>query len=238
MLRGLLARQEPGLVDAGDDPADRAERIRDYLVTHRVPKLQLGAGQHGIPGWLATDINPRHDEVVEVDVREPLPFPDRTFDYVHAEHLIEHVAYRPGQRLLRECHRVLRPGGVLRVATPDLARLVAIYRGDAGPEGDVYLDYAYRRWLRGRPLRHPVFLLNHNVRAWGHQFLYDEDLLSRCLADAGYVDITPCALGESAHEELRGVERHGGASELSRRAVAYETMVLEATKPSKRNAES
>lgn len=233
MIRGLLARQEPGAVDPTDTDAERDEHIRGYLASHRVRKLQLGAGQHALPGWLSTDINPRHDDVVEVDVREPLPLPAESFDYIHAEHLIEHIAYRPGQRLLRECWRVLRPGGVLRVATPDLARLIAIYRGDAGPEGEVYLDYAYRRWLKGRPHRHPVFLVNHNVRAWGHTFLYDEDLLSQCLADAGYVDITPCALGESGHEELRDVERHGGTNELSRRAVAYETMILEASKRSK-----
>ncbi len=231
MIRGLVNRRDPGVVDPAEADDERAEQIGEYLSSHPVRRVQLGAGPHPMPGWLATDAVPRSDEVVELDAREPLPFPDDCIDFIHAEHLIEHLAYRPGQRLLRECRRVLRPGGVLRLATPDLARLVAIYRGDAGAEGEHYLDHAHQRWLRHRPHRHPAFLVNHNVRAWGHQFLYDEDLLTRCLTDAGYVDVTPCALGESDHEELRGVEQHGTGGAASRRAVAYETVVLEARKP-------
>jgi predicted SAM-dependent methyltransferase len=230
LIRGLLARRAPATVET-DARAERERRIQDYLASHEVRKLQLGAGTYPMSGWLATDVKPRRDQVLPVDARKPLPIPDASIDYIHAEHLFEHIRYPAGQRLLKECWRVLRPGGVLRIATPDFARLIAIYRGDAGPEGDHYLDHMFEHSLKYRPHRHPVFLLNHLVRAWGHLFLYDEELLARCLAEAGYVDITPCALGESEHRHLRDVERHGGKDEQRRRAVTFETMILEATKP-------
>jgi predicted SAM-dependent methyltransferase len=231
LLRRLLEKRSPAAVDPSDPGSEQSERIHDYLATHPVRKLQLGAGVNRLPGWLPTDINVRHDDVVQLDATEPLPFPDTSIDFIHAEHLIEHIPYRPGQRMLRQCRRVLRPGGVLRLATPDLARLVAVYRGDAGPEGEHYLEHAFQRWLKGRPHPHPAFLINHNLRAWGHVFVYDEELLTRCLREAGYVDIVRCELGESTHEQLRDVERHGTHNNLSRRAVAFETMILEATKP-------
>ena len=231
MVKGLLDRRSPAAVDPSDPTEERDERIHDYLARHEIRKLQLGAGVNREDGWLSTDIDSRHDEVLEVDASEPLPFPDDSLDFIFAEHMIEHIAYRPGQRMLRQCLRVLRPGGVLRLATPDLARLIGVYRGDAGPDGEHYLQHAFERWLKGRPHPHPAFLLNHNLRAWGHLFVYDEDLLTRALGEAGYVDITRCELGESAHEALRGMERHGTHNKISPRAVRFETMIIEATKP-------
>ena len=54
--------------------------------------------------------------VVYMDATEPFPLPSQSFDAVHCEHVIEHVAYEAGMTMLRECRRVLRPGGVLRIA--------------------------------------------------------------------------------------------------------------------------
>ena len=100
---------------------------------------------------------------------------------------------------------MLKPGGVLRLATPDLALLVAIYRGDAGPEGQHDLEWAYNAFLKKAPHVHPAFLLNHNLRAWRHTFVYDTEVLRLALEDAGFVDIEQCQLGESRHEHLRGL---------------------------------
>lgn len=227
--RGRHGEQSAAAVEPTE--LDPAAAIADYLATHEVRKLQLGAGGKHHDGWLCTDIEPRRPGVVRLDATRRLPLPDDSLDYVFAEHLIEHLGWKPGQRMLSECLRVLRPGGVIRVATPDLARYIAIYRGDAGEEGDHYLDWAYTRFLKGRPHRSAVFLLNHNMRAWGHTFLYDADLLALALADAGYVDVDRRAFNESPHEALRGIERHGIHGGLSARAVEFETMIFEAAKP-------
>jgi hypothetical protein len=86
--------------------------------------------------------------------------------------------------------------------------------------------------MRKTPHVHPVFLLNHNLRAWGHRFLYDAEVLRMALDDAGFVEVEQCALGESRHERLRGVERHHAKGKEAReRAVRFETMVFEATNP-------
>jgi predicted SAM-dependent methyltransferase len=210
----------------------QSDVVERYLASHDVACVEIGAGNTVVEGWLGTDLRPRHREVLQLDATERFPFPDHSLDYVHAEHLIEHISFQQGQRTLAECRRVLKPGGVVRLATPDLALLVAIYRGDAGPEGEHYLKWAYNAFLRKAPHVHPTFLLNHNLRAWGHTFVYDAEVLRMALEDAGFVGIEQCELGESRHERLRGVERHHAkGSEARDRAVRFETMIFEATNP-------
>lgn len=69
-------------------------------------------------------------EVLEHDLEEPLPLPDDSFDGVHACEIIEHLFDTEG--FLREMHRVLRPGGVLVVSTPNLNSLGNRFRVLAG----------------------------------------------------------------------------------------------------------
>jgi predicted SAM-dependent methyltransferase len=211
------------------DVAHRA-RVDAYLAEHDVRRLQLGAGRTVLRGWLSTDLHPKRPDILPLDVTRPFPFPDDSFDYVFAEHLIEHVSWRDGQVMLAEVRRVLRPGGVLRVATPDLGVLISLYRGEAGADGDHYVDWVSGRYLPDVGHRHPVFVLNNAMRNWGHTFLYDAETLALALADAGFTGVVRRGLGESEHADLRGVESHGRAV-ADQRSVRFETMVLEAAVP-------
>jgi SAM-dependent methyltransferase len=61
------------------------------------------------------------------DIRRPLPFPEDTFDSVYALHIIEHLTPEEGREFVPEVFRVLRPGGIFRVSTPDLAGIIRAY---------------------------------------------------------------------------------------------------------------
>jgi SAM-dependent methyltransferase len=60
--------------------------------------------------------------VIGGDVDEPLPFADTSFDGVILKDLLEHVA--DPAALVREVHRVLRPGGLVFASSPDAQRWV------------------------------------------------------------------------------------------------------------------
>lgn len=210
--------------------AARRRQVAAYLEEHPEPRLQVGSGRTVLPGWLSTDLRPRVDGVLAMDATRPFPLPTSAFDAVFTEHMIEHVSWADGQTMLAECRRVLRPGGVLRVATPDLAVLVALYRGETGADGDHYVDWVTRRYLPRVRHRHPVFVINNAVRNWGHTFLYDGDALTLALTDAGFTDVRRVRFGESDHPALRGLESHGSAV-ADERSVVFETMVWEATAP-------
>src|SRR4051812_14467764 len=66
-------------------------------------------------------------EIISWDLRKGIPFTPATFDVVYHSHFLEHLEREAGRRLLLECHRVLRPGGIIRVVVPDLQFLASNY---------------------------------------------------------------------------------------------------------------
>jgi general secretion pathway protein G len=188
-----------------------------------------------LPGWLNTDVHVFRRGLVEfLDATRPFPLPECSFDFVYSEHQIEHVPLRAGDRMLAECFRVLRPGGVVRIATPDLARIARLAQSPLGEDEAYYVEYISR--MLGLPAPDPTRVINAMFRAFGpddasgHQFIYSFDTLAERLRAAGFTDVRRREVGESEHPMLRGVERHADAVGDAR-AVRYETLVVEATRP-------
>ncbi len=89
--------------------------------------LNLGCGARFHPAWVNIDLQPADPAVHHHDVRASLPFPAAHFEVVYHSHLLEHLLPREVPAFLRECRRVLKPGGVLRVAVPDLEQIARLY---------------------------------------------------------------------------------------------------------------
>ncbi len=213
-------------------PLLRSRIVKRYLRTADVKKLNLGTGpDYRLEGWLNTDINPCYSRAVAyLDATRRFPLADRTFDYVHSEHMIEHLTFPQGLGMLRECFRVLRPGGRIRVATPDLRVYVDLFREDGSDVQDRYLKYHVEKFLPDVGVANACFVINNEFRNWGHQFVYDKETLVHAFEQAGFVDLKDRRTGESDDEVLRGIEFHGNVvrnEEMDR----FETMVLEARRP-------
>lgn len=89
--------------------------------------LNLGCGSRFHPDWENVDLIPTSPNNLTHDLRKPIPFADETFELVYHSHVLEHFPRNQAQRFLRECHRVLKPRGVIRVAVPDLERIARFY---------------------------------------------------------------------------------------------------------------
>jgi predicted SAM-dependent methyltransferase len=200
----------------------RAWIIRRHLRLSDEPRLQIGSGPVALDGWLNSDLISGD---IYLDVTRTLPLPDRSIRYAFGEHVIEHITQREADRLLGELHRVLQPGGILRLTTPDLKKIIAIYE-DQNP---VVSRADYARFLdreTGKPHFQPCQILNDYMRLWGHQYIYDEEDLRVRLQQAGFVRIKRWEPGESEHRRLRGIERHGGDEWINR----AEALSLEAAR--------
>lgn len=83
-------------------------------------KLNFGCGDRIAAGWDNIDFNPMVPGVRQVNLLQGFPYPDGWFDAVYSSHVLEHFSRADGRRVLAECHRVLKPGGILRTVLPDL----------------------------------------------------------------------------------------------------------------------
>lgn len=223
IARDLLLRARAVAHYLGHGHLARRRVVREYLSSEAAPRLHLGAGPVRLAGWLNSDLISGE---VYLELGRKMPFAEATFAYAFGEHVIEHLPENQAQQALRELRRVLRPGGVLRLTTPDLRKIIAIYE-DRNP---VVRREAYARFLdeeTGKRHDQPCQILNDYLRLWGHRYVYDEQDLRARLEEAGFESVERVEPGESRHPPLRGLERHGGAEWVNR----AEAMCLEAAAP-------
>jgi len=174
--------------------------------------LHFGCGSHHLPfPWENYD--------KEIDIRERLPFRSQQAQFILAEHVIEHIPFRDGLFFLSECHRVLIPGGVLRLSFPDITRI---------EEKDVEL---YAQYLERETAKHITSIeevIWSIASDWGHVSIWTNTATFKLLSSLKFSTVE-MSLGFSHHAELTGVDgRHlSEGFELAR----AETTVLEATKP-------
>ena len=89
--------------------------------------LNLGCGSHFHPAWVNVDIKSSCEGVITHDLTHGIPFADETFDAVYHSHLLEHLDRNKAHEFVADCHRVLKPGGIIRIAVPDLETIARLY---------------------------------------------------------------------------------------------------------------
>ena len=216
VLPGLRVHLGCGPVFAtGWENIDKSPNI--YL--SRVPVVRRALARVGV---LTSD----HDAVsfapgtIRADLSRGLKYPDASAAYVYHSHLIEHMPRWQGLALMKECHRILRPGGVMRIATPNLREIVEWYENDSfeygeGPTpADRFMDVLGT--YRDVPGTTPQRLIRRLVSGVPHQWLYDRDSLAALLEEAGFHEV-----------ETRGY-REGDVPDLDQLEHRPESLFVEA----------
>jgi predicted SAM-dependent methyltransferase len=146
----------------------RARKIRAYLDSHDVRKVHLGS-TYPLQGFLNSQIT----DAVPIDINKRLPFPDNSLDLIYNSHVVEHIHRRQFHAFLKECLRVLRPGGKAILSTPSIKNLVGVLYGNDDKARSVLLDRT--RMHSGEGFHSPGQHLNIVMRAYGHRWLYDSE---------------------------------------------------------------
>lgn len=169
--------------------------IRD--APHSEIRLHVGCGSVRLEGWINSDIEGNPD--LFLDVTKRFPFPDGSVKYVYSEHMIEHIGVDDAAKCFKEFHRILAPGGVARIATPDLDYVIGKFNG----------DWKNQDWLSEaeyKPIQTRAEMINMSFRGWGHKYLYNEEELIRRLRSAGFAVIGKAGWGESSIQILSNLE--------------------------------
>ena len=177
--------------------------IRSLLKKYKVVRLNVGCGTDYKEGWINVDNNSDNNiEKLDLnwDLRNPLPFPDGSVDFIFNEHFMEHLTPEEGVQANRDFMRVLKEGGVLRIAMPDLEEVIAVYQNKNWRKHTVLENHGLG-FVKTR-----AELMNMGFRWWGHMWLYDWEEMQRRLKEAGCVNIKRVKHSTSDHKDLNGLE--------------------------------
>ena len=177
-----------------------------------VRRLNWGCGSHPGPGWVNSDLKAGPGIDISCDIRHGLPLADASFDYIASIHSMPEVPWPHLVPTLSELRRVLRPGGTLRLALPDLERAIAAYQRE---DREYFLvPDAEMGSLGGKLVTQLVW--------YGYsRTLFTADFTEELLRKAGFADVRRCAYGTTCSE-------HAEIVELDDRE--HESLFMEATR--------
>ena len=213
-------------VHAGLSRALRPARERSFRAQFEAAqraglvRVNIGSGRKPVEGWINTDIVWQADAYL--DVTKPWPVPSGSVDCIYADNVIEHVPLDVGREVFRHAYDALKPGGVFRLATPDVEAVARQYLEN----GELARAGMERNRERGKNFVHPVELIRETFVGAKHYlgFCYDYAALSAEMQAVGF-ETRQLAGGESDFPELRGLESRTHPAE-----VATE-LVVEGRKP-------
>jgi SAM-dependent methyltransferase len=152
------------------------------------------------------------------NLRKRLPFETGSMDAVYASHVLEHLFRNDALALLRECYRMLKPGGLCRMLVPDLTTIIGEYLGqqtlpgEVGAKGDPARKLCRRLAMRAesRPRGSLIYRLYTALTDFHeHKWMYDGPSLVNILAEAGFTACKERAYLESDIPFLEKVETEG-----------------------------
>jgi len=163
-------------------------------------KVNLGSGDYKLDGWVNVDLARTDNPDIVADLSRPLPFADASVDYIHTEDFFAALTLDQAHAFLRECRRVLKPAGVMRLLTPDLERFARMYL-----ERPQWLVDVWKRSI-AIPLQtgSACEVFNIGMRLGG-KFHYDHATLIHVAAECG-LRAYPVSYAQSEHAALRNID--------------------------------
>jgi predicted SAM-dependent methyltransferase len=201
-------------IRTGNRLFSRTNKLLKYISKKSSPLfLNLGSGPRGIdaPEWINIDGFKDKNVQYLCDFARPLPFKDNTFDGIFCEHVLEHFTNESGRKLLIECSRILKKGGVLRIVVPDGHKILCSYFND--PQR--IIDY--------KQVQFPMEAVNTwFYQRYEHQCIYDAAYMIDTLKKAGF--------SETKHTSYNTSVAGNSSIVLDDPKYSWESLYVEAVK--------
>lgn len=181
--------------------------------------LDIGCGPNTHADFINLDYGWRPSIDICWDITKGIPLSDSTLRGVFSEHCLEHLSFESVHFVFRECFRILKSNGSIRVVVPDGELYLTRYSDIVRKVSDEKMPYADYDVYQG--LYTPIMSVNRVFRAHEHKFIYDFDTLRVLLEEVGFVQIKKESYSAGRDPRL--------LIDSENRAV--ESLYVEATKP-------
>ena len=202
-----------------------SNNLKNY--SKKYNKIHLGCGHNILNGWLNTDLFPSYENVYHVDALKTLNFNENQFDFCFNEHMIEHIEINEADILINEIYKILKPGGVLRLSTPNFEFLVKIYQNTIGDIGKEYIKWSKENFLPQHYQEEAIYVVNNFVRDWGHKFIHNYSSIKKLLENAGFTKININEISKSNYNDLQNIDN---IKRMPRKFLALESIIVEGVK--------
>jgi glycosyltransferase involved in cell wall biosynthesis/predicted SAM-dependent methyltransferase len=147
--------------------------------------LELGSGNQARPSnWITLDYYGYPCDINH-DLKNPLPFPDKSIPIVYSSHVLEHFYYHELIILLQEIYRVLLPGGQFLICVPDAEIYIRGYL-----EPDQFDSEFYCQFKPGYNYYSPIDYINYMAYMGGHhKIMFDRKNLKSILESIGFTSV-------------------------------------------------
>lgn len=196
-------------------------------------KLHIGSAGYAIEGWLNIDAGGGE---LTLNVNWGLPLPDGSARFAYCSHLLEHLRYSDQAPVfVRDIHRVLEPGGTVRLVVPDLRKLLTAYaaRDRVFFEQRLHHYRLHRAFIEDGIATLDYILLfcgaAPQVLSFNHKFGYDAATLRKLLLDAGFTTVIESGFMKSNHADLR-VDAFSYNTRAQYHGDEHYSLFMEATK--------
>lgn len=148
-------------------------------------KLHLGCGKKYIPGFIHIDLVDFEHIDYKRSIDDLSIFENNSVDLIYACHVLEHFNRNNIERVLREWHRVLKPGGIARISVPGFEEIIAVYKK--------YKDF---KLVLGPLMGGQTYLYNF------HNMLFDFKYLSELLKKNGFKSVKKYDWRKTEHANI------------------------------------
>ena len=202
MLSEFKRLIKPTYLHFKDEIAKRKakHKVRYLLRTQKEILLELGAGSTVRDGWITIDTVESCDIIW--DLRNGIPFPDKSVSLLYSSHFFEHLSFKEGQRFLDEFLRVMRPGGKFSICVPNARIYIKAYLRNADLDTNTFSIYkpAYNETTRIDYVNYTAYMDDN------HKYMFDEENLIYILKSKGMRNVRLREFNPSLDLKVRDFE--------------------------------
>jgi len=98
---------------------------------NKIKYVNIGCGKIFHSDWINIDLI-KSSNIINHNIKNGLPFANDEIEIIYHSHVLEHLSKSDAENFIKECYRILKPGGIIRIVVPDLEEICQEYLENLG----------------------------------------------------------------------------------------------------------